>query len=61
MVTELQFVAIAAFLIWGLVSLAVRADRRSDAARLVWRDRGSAGWGGWREAHFGLTRPTDGF
>jgi hypothetical protein len=56
MVTELQFVAIAAFLIWCLVSsLSGLLAPDPDAARLVWREHGPAGWGGWREAHFGLT------
>ena len=42
MVTELQFVAVAAFLIWGLVSslCGVLAAAAPDAARLVRRDRG---------------------
>ena len=41
MVTELQFVAVAAFLIWGLVSsLCGVLTSAPDAARLVWRDRG---------------------
>jgi hypothetical protein len=56
MVTELQFVAIAAFLIWCLVSsLSGLLAPDPDEARLVWREHGPAGWGGWREAHFGLT------
>jgi hypothetical protein len=56
MVTELQFVAIAAFLIWCLVSsLTGLLAPDPDEARLVWREHGPAGWGGWREAHFGLT------
>jgi hypothetical protein len=56
MVTELQFVAIAAFLIWCLVSsLSGVLAPDPDEARLVWREHGPAGWGGWREAHFGLT------
>jgi hypothetical protein len=56
MVTELQFVAIAAFLIWCLVSsLSGLLAPDPDEARLVWRERGPAGWSGWREAHFGLT------
>jgi hypothetical protein len=56
MVTELQFVAIAAFLIWCLVSSlsGLLAPGRNEA-RLVWREHGPAGWSGWREAHFGLT------
>ena len=56
MVTELQFVAIAAFLIWCLVSsLSGLLAPDPNEARLVWREHGPAGWGGWREAHFGLT------
>jgi hypothetical protein len=38
MVTELQFVAVAAFLIWGLVaSLCGVLTAAPDTARLVWR------------------------
>ena len=56
MVTELQFVAIAAFLIWCLVSsLSGVLDPAEASARLIWREHGPAGWGRWREAHFGLT------
>jgi hypothetical protein len=56
MVTELQFVAIAAFLIWCLVSsLTGLLAAGPDAARLVWREHGPEGWTGWREAYFGLT------
>ena len=56
MVTELQFVAIAAFLIWCLISsLSGVLDPDPAEARLVWRERGPAGWGKWREVHFGLT------
>jgi hypothetical protein len=56
MVTELQFVAIAAFLIWCLVSsLSGLLALDPDQARLVWRERGPDGWGGWREAYFALT------
>jgi hypothetical protein len=57
MVAALQFVAIVAFLIWCLVSsLCVMLDPDEDApARLVWREHGPAGWGKWREVHFGLT------
>jgi hypothetical protein len=41
MVTELQFVAVAAFLIWGLVaSLCGVLTAAPDAARLVWHHRG---------------------
>jgi hypothetical protein len=40
MVTELQFVAVAAFLIWGLVaSLCGVLTAAPDAARLVWHHR----------------------
>jgi len=39
MVTELQFVAIAAFLIWCLISsLSGVLDPDPDEARLVWRE-----------------------
>jgi len=56
MVTELQFVAIAAFLIWCLASsLCGLLNPDPDEATLVWRERGPAGWGQWREVHFGLT------
>jgi hypothetical protein len=56
MVTNLQFVAIAAFLIWCLVSsLCGMFDVDAEPARLVWREHGQGGWGNWREAHFGLT------
>ena len=56
MATELQFVAIAAFLIWCLVSsLCGVLTPEPDAARLVFREHGPAGWRGWREVHFGLT------
>src|SRR5258705_7702420 len=57
MVTELQFGVIAAFLLWCLISsLSGVLDPDPDEARLVWRDRGPAGWSKWREVHFGLTR-----
>jgi hypothetical protein len=57
MVTELQFVAITAFLMWCLVSsLCGLLIRPAEApARLVWREHGPAGWGAWHEVHFGLT------
>ena len=56
MVTELQFVAIAAFLIWCLVSsLSGLLASDPDEARLVWREHRPEGWGGWREVYFGLT------
>lgn len=42
MVTELQFVAVAAFLIWGLVaSLCGVLTAAPDTARLVWHHRGT--------------------
>ena len=42
MVTELQFVAVAVFLIWGLVaSLCGVLTADPDAAQLVWRHRDS--------------------
>jgi hypothetical protein len=42
MVSELQFIAVAAFLIWGLVaSLCGVLAAAPDTARLVWRHRGS--------------------
>lgn len=41
MVTELQFIGVAAFLIWGLVaSLCGVLIAAPDTARLVWRHRG---------------------
>jgi hypothetical protein len=41
MVTELQFVAVAAFLLWGLVSsLCGVLTAAPDTARLVWHHRG---------------------
>ena len=56
MVTELQFVAIAAYLFWCLVSsLCGVLEPTEPAARLIWRQHRPAGWGRWREAHFGLT------
>ena len=56
MVTEIQFAAIAAFLIWCLVSsLCGVLKPEPDAARLVFREHGPTGWRGWREVHFGLT------
>ena len=56
MVTELQFVAIAAFLIWCLISsLCGLLNPEPDAARLVWREHDATGWGKWRQVHFGLT------
>ena len=56
MVNELQFVATAAFLIWCLVSsLSGLLAADPDEARLVWREHRRDGWGGWREAYFGLT------
>lgn len=59
MVTELQFVAIAAFLLWCLVSsLSGLLALDPDQARLVWREHGPDGWGGWREAYFALS-PAD--
>ena len=56
MVTELQFVAVVAFLIWCLVcSVCGLLTPDADTARLVWREHGPTGWGGWREVHFGLS------
>lgn len=56
MVTELQFVAIAVFLIWCLASSVCGLLLPvPEPALLVWRERGSDGWGKWREVHFGLT------
>lgn len=56
MVYELQFIAIATFLIWCLVSSLVGVlDPEPDEERLVWRERGPAGWSEWREVHYGLT------
>jgi hypothetical protein len=43
MVTELQFIAVAAFLIWGLVSsLCGVLTNAPDTARLVWHRHGPA-------------------
>ena len=56
MVTELQFVAVVAFLIWCLVcSVCGLLTQDADSARLVWREHCPTGWGGWREVHFGLS------
>ncbi len=56
MVTQLQFVAIAAFLIWCLVSSLCGLHGPDTApARLAWREHGPAGWSKWRGVHFGLT------
>lgn len=56
MLTELQFVAITAFLIWGLVSSVCGLLTPSAAEPvLVWREHGPDGWDVWREVHFGLT------
>jgi hypothetical protein len=56
MLTELQFVAITAFLIWGLVSSVCGLLTPSAAEPvLVWREHGPDGWDRWRELHFGLT------
>jgi hypothetical protein len=57
MVSELQFVAIAAFLTWGLVSslCGLLKPDPDEASRLVWREHDSTGWSGWREVHYGLT------
>ncbi len=56
MINELQFVAIAVFLIWCLISsVCGLLNPAPDAARLVWREHSVAGWGKWREVHFGLT------
>jgi hypothetical protein len=57
MVTEVQFVATAAFLIWCLAcSLAgLISSPDTDETRLIWREHGPAGWGSWHVAPFGLT------
>jgi hypothetical protein len=58
MVTELQFVAIAAYLAWCLISSVcamLRPDGVDPPAQLVWREHGPAGWSRWRAVHFGLT------
>jgi hypothetical protein len=45
-----------AFLIWCLVcSVCGLLTPDADSARLVWREHGPTGWGGWREVHFGLS------
>jgi hypothetical protein len=55
MVSELQFAAIAAFLIWCLVSsLSGLPDAHQTESRLIWREHGPAGWSRWRQVHFGL-------
>lgn len=42
MVTDLQYIAVVAFLLWGLLaSLAGVFANNPDAARLVWRERGT--------------------
>jgi hypothetical protein len=56
MVAELQFAAIALFLLWCLASSVcgvLKAD--PSEARLVWREHAPAGWRRWREVYFGLT------
>ena len=55
MVTELQFVAIAAFLIWGLVASLCGLLAKEPTRRAWCGGRRDGGWDGWREAHFGLT------
>jgi len=56
MATELQFVAIAGFLLWCLVSsVCGMLTTAEEPSRLIWRERCPVGWGAWREAHFGLT------
>ena len=56
MVPEPEFVAIAAFLFSCVVSWLPRGRGAVAAeAGLTWRRHGPAGWGRWREAHFGLT------
>ncbi|MCZ8378625.1 hypothetical protein O6P37_07110 [Mycobacterium sp. CPCC 205372] len=56
MLTELQFVAITAFLIWGLVSsVCGLLTPSAPEPVLVWREHRPDGWDGWREVHFGLT------
>ena len=58
MVTELQFAAVAAFLIWCLVgslSGVLKPDPAESPAMLVWREHRPTGWSDWREVHFGLT------
>jgi hypothetical protein len=56
-VTEWQFVAIAAFLLWCLVSSVCGALHPPDdsPARLIWREHDADGWSPWRPAYFGLT------
>ncbi|MCW2686115.1 MAG: hypothetical protein JWR37_1005 [Mycobacterium sp.] len=59
MTTELQYFAIAAFLLWGLLSSVcgfIRPDSPAPEPRLIWREWSADGWIGWREVHFGLAR-----
>lgn len=56
MVSEIQFLATAAFLIWCLASsISGALGAADDEACLVWREHGPSGWSAWREVHFGLT------
>ena len=56
MATELQFIAIAAFLLWCLVSaLCGVLNPEATESLLIRREHGPTGWTAWREVHFGLT------
>jgi hypothetical protein len=56
MTPEVQFIAITAFLIWGLVSsVSGLFTPSATEGQLVWREHTADGWQPWRPAHFGLT------
>jgi hypothetical protein len=57
MVTELQFMAIGGFLLWGLIAAltGILGAKDETGARLVWREHGPSGWSDWRSVHSGLT------
>lgn len=60
MPAELQFAAIALFLIWCMASAASGSLWHEDTDRrggLVWRDRTAAGRSDWRARHLDLTGP----
>jgi hypothetical protein len=59
MVTELQFVAVVAFLIW---CLSARVDCHPGADKRAWSgEHAPAGWGGWRGCIPGCPRRIVGF
>jgi hypothetical protein len=56
MTPEVQFIAITAFLIWGLVSSVCGVfSPPATEGQLVWREHTADGWQPWRPAHYGLT------